>query len=142
MPMKKDIDIQRSVYDAYIWINGSRVYRLTKKKIYVESYLDQPSIRVDEFWRDYAYSGEADKWFPHIDPDSIAYKASPGQYDTGTDVRAYGLLINAPEDLIKEVREKLTERDNALAHNVEINKKIRALEKTKVKIATQLYFDY
>lgn len=142
MPMKKDVDIQKSIYDAYIWVNGSRVYKITTKKIYVESYVDQPSIRVDEFWRDYAYSGLADEWFPHLDPDSIHYEASPGQYGIGTDVRAYGLLRDAPKDLIGSIREELRARASAKTVNAEIDKKIKELKKSKTKIRSQMYFDY
>lgn len=142
MPMKKDIDIQKTIYNAYIMINEDRVYKLTKNKIYVESYLDMPSISVEVFWRDYAYSGEADGWFPHIDSGSIVYKASPGQYNVGTDIRAYGLLKDPPKDLIKEIREELSDRKNARVHNTEINKKIQELEKSKIEIASQLYFSY
>lgn len=141
MPMKKAVEINRKIYDARVYVDGCRVYDLTKDAIFVESYQDRPSISPIEFWRDYAYSGEADKWFPHIDPDSITYKPSAGQYDIGTDVYAYGRLLGDHKDLILEIRDALAERRLMAKSNREIDKKITALEKSKVQIPFQLYFD-
>ena len=107
MPMKKTIDIDQHLYDAYIHVDGYRVYKLTDKDVFVEIYLDLPSVSLAEFWRDYAYSGEADKWFPQLDPDTIQFQASPGQYGIGTDIRAYGRLTNASEVVVEKIREAL-----------------------------------
>lgn len=122
MPMKKTIDIDQHLYDAYIHVDGYRVYKLTDKDVFVEIYLDLPSVSLAEFWRDYAYSGEADKWFPQLDPDTIQFQASPGQYGIGTDIRAYGRLTNASEVVVEKIRE-------ALKRQKSINSKVKALEK-------------
>lgn len=141
MPMKKDLEINKKIYDAYIFVDGDRLYDLTKNGVFVKSYRDQPSISPEEFWRDYAYSGEADKWFPQIDPDTIIYKPSSGQYDIGTDVYAYGRLVDSSKELIQEIRDALAERKLLEKHNAEIDKKIKALKKTKVTVPWQLYID-
>ena len=142
MPMKKDLEINNRIYDAYIFVGSDRLYDLTKNGIFVEAYRDQPSVSPVAFWRDYAYSGEADKWFPQIDPDTIIYKSSSGQYDIGTNVYAYGRLVDSSKELIQEIRDELAERKLLEKHNSEIDKKIKALEKTMVTVPRQLYFDY
>lgn len=141
MPMKKDIIFNNRIYDAYIFVDGDRLYDLTKNGVFVKSYQDRPSVSPTEFWRDYAYSGEADKWFPHIDPDTIIYKPSSGQYDVGTDVYAYGRLVDSSKELIQKIRDALAERKLLEKHNAEIDKKIKALKKTKVTVPWQLYID-
>ena len=141
MPMKKDLEINKKIYDEYIFVDGDRIYDMTKDDIFVEAYQDQPSISPEAFWRDYAYSGEADKWFPQIDPDTIIYKPSSGQYDIGTDVYAYGRLVDSSKELIQEIRDALAERKLLEKHNAEIDKKIKALKKTKVTVPWQLYID-
>lgn len=141
MPMKKDLEINEKIYDEYIFVDGDRIYDMTKDDIFVEAYQDQPSISPEAFWRDYAYSGEADKWFPQIDPDTIIYKPSSGQYDIGTDVYAYGRLVDSSKELIQEIRDTLAERKLLEKHNAEIDKKIKALKKTKVTVPWKLYID-
>ena len=140
MPMKKDLEINKKIYDAYIFVDGDRIYDMTKDDIFVEAYQDQPSISPEAFWRDYAYSGEADKWFPQIDPDTIIYKPSSGQYDIGTDVYAYGRLVDISKELIQEIRDALAERKLLVRHNAEIDKKIKALKKTMVRLPSSLEF--
>ena len=140
MPMKKDINTNTKIYRARVQVNGDRVYKLTKKEIHVESYLDKPSVSPEEFWRDYAYSGLADEWFPHLDPDSIAFVASSGQYDIGTDIRAYGKLLGDHRDLIQGIKDEMSKRDDILKHNEEIEKKIEALKKTKQHVPSWLSF--
>lgn len=141
MPMKKDIIFNNRIYNANIFVGSDRLYDLTKNGIFVEAYRDQPSVSPEAFWRDYAYSGEADKWFPQIDPDTIIYKASSGQYDIGTDVYAYGKLVDSSKELIQKIRDALAERKRLEKHNADIDKKIKALEKTKVAVPWQLYID-
>ena len=141
MPMKKDIIFNNRIYDANIFVGSDRLYDLTKNGIFVEAYRDQPSVSPEVFWRDYAYSGEADKWFPQIDPDTIIYKPSSGQYDIGTDVYAYGRLVDSSKELIQKIRDALAERKRLEKHNADIDKKIKALEKTKVTVPWRLYID-
>lgn len=138
--MKKDINTNTKIYRSDVYVNGDRVYKITKKEIHVESYLDQPSISPTSFWRDYAYSGMADEWFPHIDPESIVFSASPGQYDMGTDVRAYGKLIGDHRDLVQEIKEEMSKRDDLVRHNKEIDKQIAVLEKAKQHVPHRLSF--
>lgn len=138
--MKKDIDIDKAIYDSYIWIDGDRAYKLTKSDIFVESYQDHPSIKVVEFWRDYAYSGEAARWFSHIDPKTVVFEASPGQYNMGTDVRAYGRLLGDQSALITKIRDARSEIARKKKANSEIDKQIKALKKTKTRVPTKLYF--
>lgn len=142
MTTKKDIIFNNRIYDAYIFVGSDRLYDLTKNGIFVEAYRDQASISPEAFWRDYAYSGEADKWFPQIDPDTIIYKTSSGQYNIGTNVYAYGRLVDSSKELIQEIRDALAERKLLEKHNSEIDKKIKALEKTMVTVPRQLYIDY
>lgn len=141
MPMKKDIIFNNRIYNANIFVGSDRLYDLTKNGIFVEAYRDQPSVSPEAFWRDYAYSGEADKWFPQIDPDTIIYKPSSGQYDIGTDVYAYGRLVDSSKELIQKIRDALAERKRLEKHNADIDKKIKALEKTKVTVPWRLYID-
>lgn len=140
MPMNRDTNFNTKLYNDRIHVDSDRVYKVTKKNIFVESYVDQPSISVEVFWRDYAYSGLADKWFPHIDPDTIEYRVSSGQYDMGTDVRAYGRLIDPPSDIVQNIKNALEERKTLQAHNREIDKKIKELENSKHEIPLQLFF--
>lgn len=122
MPMKKDIDIDQDLYNARIHVNGYRVYRVTDKDVFVEIYQDRPSIKPEEFWRDYAYSGEADKWFSQLDPDTIQFSVNSGQYGIGSDVRAYGRLTNASEVMAQKVRE-------GRELQKKVSKKVKTLEK-------------
>ena len=75
------------------------------------------------------------------DPDTIIYKTSSGQYDIGTNVYAYGRLVDSSKELIQEIRDALAERKLLEKHNAEIDKKIKALEKTMVTVPGQLYID-
>lgn len=140
MPMHKDVEINKKIYDAYIYVDGDRLYDLTKDSIFVVSYQDRPSVSPTAFWRDYAYSGEADKWFPQIDPNTITYKPSSGQYDIGTDVYAYGRLIDSSKELIQEIRDALDERRLLQKSNAEVEKKIKALKKTMVRLPSRFDF--
>lgn len=122
MPMKKAVDIDRHLYDAYIYVDGYRVYRVEGNDVLVEIYMDSPRISPEVFWRDYAYSGEADEWFPQLDPDSIQFSVSSGQYNIGSDIRAYGKLSNASEVVAKKIKEHMK-------HRRAIKKKVGALNK-------------
>lgn len=131
MPMKKPIEIDQGLYDSRIHVNGYRVYRVTAHDVFVEIYHDIPSVSPAEFWRDYAYSGEADKWFPQLDPDTIQFKVSSGQYDIGSDVRAYGRLTNASEVMAKKVKEHLQLKKR-------IFKKVKDLEKQRSSLKKEI----
>ena len=129
MPMKKTIDIDQKLYDAYIFVNGFRVYRVTDNAVFVEIYMDQPGISPEVFWRDYAYSGEADGWFPQIDPDSIQFSVSSGQYNIGSDIRAYGKLSNASETVVKKIKDHMKTRRTVKKKVGALNKQIAVMQK-------------
>lgn len=122
MPMKKNIDIDKELYGSYIYVDGYRVYKVTDQDVFVEIYLDRPSINPAEFWEHYAYSGEADKWFPELDPATIQFSVSPGQYDIGSDIRAYGRLSNASEVVVKKINDHMKTKKR-------IKKKVKTLQK-------------
>lgn len=128
MPMKKNIDIDDDLYNSRIRVNGFRVYRVSDQGVFVEIYKDCPSIRPAEFWESYAYSGEADKWFPQLDPETIQFSVSPGQYDIGSDVKAYGRLTNANEVVVQKIKESMEYSKKVKKRVKEINKQIVSLQ--------------
>lgn len=142
MPMDKPgPDIDSFVYDARYTINGDIIYKVTKKNIFVESHVAQYRITPRKFWDEYAYTGKADEWFPHIDPSSITYRVSEGQDGMGSDVRAYGKLLGVSRELVEHVREAFIERGKILHDRMVINRQIKALEDAKPELPYMLALD-
>lgn len=142
MPMKQEVNLNSKIFKERIYVGSGRVYKITKKDIFVEMHHDLPSVSPAEFWRDLAYSGRADGLFPDLDPDEISFKAYPGQYDIGTDVYAYGRMLGDNKALIEEIQQNRSKIREDKERNSEIQKKINDLEKSKLPVPHSLYFDY
>ena len=142
MPMKQEVNLNSKIFEERIYVGSGRVYKITKKDIFVEMHHDLPSVSPAEFWRDLAYSGRADELFPDLDPNGISFKAYPGQYDIGTDVYAYGRMLGDNKALIEEIQHNRSKIREDKKRNSEIQKKINDLEKSKLPVPHSLYFDY